>query len=1001
MLFRVACEIDRDLAKEMFMGNAHQEQMQGLIEISKSLSVIREDMKSLPEEIASRMSMEPQKNAKERLKNQPDEVEDESLCWELKYIHIEGLFGNKENQKKEILLLTETWKYEREKYPNWYILPPNKREELKIKTRHEEFLQVKNVVSLEEKFDFAYELAWRYEIGLIPFSLYMQNHIREIWESISETDVWIDAEKKFHWFFMGQSLLREYREELKVNEWNAVFIKLKAHMDFCKNGQEELELEELKMLFGQLKISAVKDRIDKVNVSEKSYGVRLRICGLKSECGMLQQAVEELGTLEQDIRIDIDAQDEIKQSYVTYLKSILACTLHLKAFAMRGIHIFDNKINLDFKKIYNEMDELSAYYSYDMEKESWTNYLFEWSEKNKEAICYELNRENRVIFGTANDCWEVYSFFRVLDKSALPLRIGHVCLLSRHLNRFMEYLFTWFPHLAWFMTVRTGNVKCVKSCVSRIRMAELGREMKDRYFRYTYQSLDENLSSISNCDSWKEGNIYTQIAATSLETLKRLASVCTKAQQTELLVLMKKMIDMDAVRDFREMDQFIYQIMQVLDETVKANMINVLLECSAKERTHLKDEEQLDPFDVFNGKKLAIQLYQRSGINSYLIEEMLDVAMGEGIERRIMLSRLGQLYEWDVLDENQAQRFGEALWKNRNPDTRLPDMDNFHVYVFLKWPHPKNVNAMELVKAFILNPEWSEKLNGKQTLSSMTFGNIPYFEEIRFLNENTEDFWNKEEVETLLSLFCTFWDCGKNQIGEKADLFYLQREEFRKRYRTVIRCLGSFHQRDIVLLSDRIQQDVLEMIREMQEYDISVREAEVLFCNETYRKELLGIIMDELYDNDSEVATSAAVAAEQYYFMSSENEVREGILNELVKLIRARKNPGLNVFLVVLHNIFYVTTEKFSDAVLHSIEKALIFIEKQTEYNDNLESEKHIKECINVRSHAASLAYQMYCYERDHRNGKHSEAVTVWRDVCIGKKSAEEFAEVKNKWIAN
>lgn len=999
MLFKVICQVDRELADQMFMGNAHQEQMAGIMTLQSSLSAVQKQLAVIPEEVIRYFE-----NQQDILSDgvprgeevwQGEEDFGEIPQWHLEYVQIDGLFGNTDQKKTEILLLTEKWKCERQQYPNWYILPPDKREELKMKTHGEEFLQLKDLVSAEEMFAFSYELVWRYETGLMPYGQYVQNHVRRIWEELSVCG----EEQKAQWFFVGQGLLREYREQLKIDEWNDVFQKLSTHVEFMKNGREELELEKIKMNFMQFKISAVKDQLARLDIPRELYCVRMHICYLMAECGMPEKSLQELKNLRIDIREEIDRQDAGIKEFRVYLKSLLSCVLHLNVFILQGIGNFDKNESQKRKAFYQEMESLSGYYSYDREKDNWTNYLFEWCEKGRDAIPFELNRETRVIFGSANDCWQGYAFYRVLDKSALPLRFGCVCLLGKHENSFLEYLFDWHPQIAWFMLARSGSTKCVKACVTRVRLASWNREMKDRYFRYTYQSLDENLSSICEYGTLSDGNIYRQMPAVLVEILKRLAFVCTISQQTELIILMKKLINSDAIREFRVLDQFILRVMKSLDETVKANMINTLLDCSVRERSHFSEESQLDPFEAVGVRETAVPLYQRSVIDACLIGKMLDCQGDSEVERKSVLSRLGLLYAWGALDDEQKRQFGELLWRNVNENTMLPDLDNYYVYIFLKWPHPENIDVESRIKAYILNPEWRGKLCSGISLSSVTSGSILYFEQILLLNHNVKGFWTAEELENFMSLFRAYWNRGKEQVDGNDSLYEFQWDEFQRQYRTVVRALASFSPADIALLSDQTCADMAVMLQEMESYSIAVRAAEILFCGDAQREILIEKALDELYDNRSAVVDSASCLLEKCIFEYPEIVSKEYILEELVKLIRARKNPGLETFLVILHNLFYRNTGEISPKVLCSIEKALILIEEQTVYDENMQSERQLKDNIGVRSGCAALAFQLYLYERKHGKTEHSEAVKLWRDVCTGKKSKDEFAEVRNKWI--
>ena len=66
---------------------------------------------------------------------------------------------------------------------------------------------------------------------------------------------------------------------------------------------------------------------------------------------------------------------------------------------------------------------------------------------------------------------------------------------------------------------------------------------------------------------------------------------------------------------------------------------------------------------------------------------------------------------------------------------------------------------------------------------------------------------------------------------------------------------------------------------------------------------------------------------------------------------------------------------------------------------DGEDSEKELKQKVEIRCQGAALAFQLYLYEKSWKNGQHSEASLLWRDICCGIKAEDEFVEVRNVWI--
>ena len=81
------------------------------------------------------------------------------------------------------------------------------------------------------------------------------------------------------------------------------------------------------------------------------------------------------------------------------------------------------------------------------------------------------------------------------------------------------------------------------------------------------------------------GTAYEHILLNGLEILSRFASIANITEQKKLVVLMIKIIDADVVRRFRVLNDWIRQVMNVLDERVKISMLNELLQCSVKKKS--------------------------------------------------------------------------------------------------------------------------------------------------------------------------------------------------------------------------------------------------------------------------------------------------------------------------------------------------------------------------------------------------------------------------------
>lgn len=606
------------------------------------------------------------------------------FTWNLKFYQTDGLFGSNEKRKAEVIGLTKHWKEERELYPGWYIAPVTKREILASYTRDESLLWKTADLSMQEKIDFAFELVWRHETGFIVFSQILQNHIFELWKEYKDKGDWSAQDKNEKWFYIGQSLLREYREDMNWNSWQKVFDVMKKSAAIMETGNEELEMEFIVHLFYKMQISDVRDKIQQFSCEDNRYALRLNKVGLMAECGLFESAYLELKTLIAELEESIDSMPKEKNKDFVQCGSILSGAYELLAFVIQGLHPFDK--NEELHVAWNGIEDYSRFFDFEKEKKQWNNYLYNYYCKHKEEP-FEINREIRTITWGSNGFGEIYSFYRVLARIAMPLHLGMTRLLPHQEIEFINALFINTPSLGFFMCMRSGNDKVVKSIISRKNCISAGFDICRKLFDYAFKCIEQNIESISV--NTARGNAYTHLLNNGLEILRRLVSVASLVQQKKLLTLMCKLIDTDIVREYRVMDKWIYQILCIIDENIKSQYLNEILLSSTKNRTHIGEDRSTDPFDVISASTLAKKYYEKANIDSTIIDDLIKCASESEEDYWAIIPRLNKLREWSLLSAEQLADLRELIWKNVNEDTGLPNFKEYYAAAFLKWPSPE------------------------------------------------------------------------------------------------------------------------------------------------------------------------------------------------------------------------------------------------------------------------------------------------------------------------
>lgn len=915
------------------------------------------------------------------------------FTWNLKFYQTDGLFGSNEKRKAEVIGLTKHWKEERELYPGWYIAPVAKREILASYTRDESLLWKTAELSMQEKIDFAFELVWRHETGLIVFSQILQNHIFELWKEYKDKGDWSARDKNEKWFYIGQSLLREYREDMNWNSWQKVFDVMKKSAAIMGTGNEELEMEFIVHLFYKMQISDARDKIQQFSCEDNRYALRLNKVGLMAECGLLESAYSELKTLIAELEESIDSMPKEKNKDFVQCGSILSGAYELLAFVIQGLHPFDK--NEELHVAWNGIEDYSRFFDFEKEKNQWNNYLYNYYCKHKEEP-FEINREIRTITWGSNGFGEIYSFYRVLARIAMPLHIGMTRLLPHREIEFINALFINTPSLGFFMCMRSGNDKVVKSIISRKNCISAGFDICRKLFDYAFKCIEQNIESISV--NTARGNAYTHLLNNGLEILRRLVSVASLVQQKKLLTLMCKLIDTDIVREYRVMDKWIHQILCIIDENIKSQYLNEILLSSTKNRTHIGEDRSTDPFDVISASTLAKKYYEKANIDSTIIDDLIKCASESEEDYWAIIPRLNKLREWSLLSAEQLADLRELIWKNVNEDTGLPNFKEYYAAAFLKWPSPEGRDVKTLVRNYIMENKFYDNLKSRG-LESVTMGEARIFAELQCMNYLCPDLLEIADIEIILNRFIEYWEIGRSGFdnNEHRDFYY---DEFYDRYQALERVIGSFS-----FEIDRMDSDLvvklLKILDEMSEYGINTLESRaLLFRKERIEAKLGESIIDQFYSDDKNKIADATNAAEHIILKWPELDTAKELLIEQIRLIRYGKQPGLQMFYISIHNLAYMGVLDLSDEILMPLDKALLECAEHTAYEKIKEcTEKEIKSTINLRSACARTAFQIDKCISEKPDAPVLKGIEKWKEICIGRLSNNEFVEVKRQWL--
>lgn len=833
----------------------------------------------------------------------------------------------------------------------------------------------------------------RYKKSCLPLDKNIKNNLYKIWDTLNSHSDWKEKNKN-KWFTVGLYLLENYRQNMDEEKWNSICDLLKPCTNFIVDGKYYLKLEEILMNLFKMDLEKVQLELVSCSLEEMPYEVRLRFIGVMTECGLNEEALKAVEELTNDIQKNNNEIAESSPQNV-YLKSLLVCALYLKEHLLFCMNPYKEETRKKCNEINNEISKYKKYYNWDKEKILFTDGALTWLKKESPEPEFELNRESITLVRSENNCWEAYSVFKSIEYSGFPLYLRSKSLLNNQQDILVKSLLSYYPQYTWQLLLRLGKADVVKKCITREYLQSKNRKEIDELFEYVYNAIMNNIGKFQKYDPWYDQNIYTSIVASGIPILERMCAVLDYVQQGKMIDLMIRLIEENAVKDQRLLNQFISSVMNQTADYIKRTKINALLTCSMKKRENILGVVQLDPFDVFTEYELSNPLYRKAHLEPKIIKAIFNIGKQQKINRTSVLARMGQLYTWGKLTKEQEVAFGELLWSKLNEDTQLPDLEQYYFFVFMKWPHPEEIDPLKRIKKSFISEKVSSKW--KEDIRGRNFTEISYWEQLAVWNRYYVDEWSAKEKKWFLELFI---GCCSDMVKYWKESKYDFQFTFSKWHmKMMIRAIASFGRNGWKGTNPVQSKKLCTLLKEFYDEGIYSWEVEAMFLADEKVPAFMNEMLELMYETESDMVFSATMAVEKCLETIMDQQLKENTLLELFNLIKARKEPGLEYFLMIIHNIFYRTNSRFPSKIMKGVSQVLRLVEKYTRINFQTSTQEEFKENIKVRKQCATLAFLIYRFENTFYEGQHCPEVEEWKNICTGEKAENEFAEVKNCWL--
>lgn len=902
-----------------------------------------------------------------------------------------------EAQKNTALEAINRWRQERESYPGWYVAPYEIYQKLWGKTKGYEYLIHEGLLPLEETLVLCYEFVWRYEIGKLIYSSWLQQKVYEIWNQYRQSIAGGKRNQMKEWIYIGTALLREYREDGRYDEWRAVFDALRLSQEEILYGKEILDVEEIKCAFSRFQIGKVRRLCGRCRLPKNAYPLRLQLIGMEAECGNTEEALKkarELKTdLTEEIKFDLAEENPTEdRKERIYFNSLLGALLHMESLLQQGLAVknrnyenYQEQIN----EILNQAKQQKRYFDWDGLLANVESALLKWHTKKYEKIHpFELGIESHIICGSDNVCEESYYLYRVVDAMGIPLVCNCVNLLGRLERVWFEALQEMTPQLALYLMLRGSKKETIQLCYNRLRMMWLNQETVTFQIRFLRDVLLENREEMAEITNLFDGGVCRELRSNLPEIMIRCMSRCPDELQCEILFMTKTVMETPGLRLGQSMGYFIMGIMRQVSERNKAKMLGDLLETAIVEHQDVRGDA-MDLFDFYFTKEHLGQYAHLYHIKQETVENLLSDNRDSLYVWRTKIVRLLTIKKAGYLTAKQDQALTDKIWSRLN-ENNLPDLPGYYLWNFMKLNYGQSAVPMASVKTCYLSGGMMG-LFGKEEGCEITMGSIRYLDELRAASQQLEkDFWTVEEVEQIYQDAIDYWRILKEKMEWKERDSY-QWQEFRARADAMFHTMAEVYKTISGQLSDDMQSQVRQVLEESRKLGIGSCDLKVLFLSQEQESGFVKEVIECFYSYEAHVVKDALQGA--YTFMEKYPEANESelLLKEMLYMLRSAKQPGLVLTIILLHNLLCTKNPVFTENRIKEVDSLLILLEKRTRYEKNMESEKQIKEVALIRKFCADLVFEISLQD----GGEEYSSVRHWREVC----GENEFADVRSELL--
>ena len=883
-----------------------------------------------------------------------------------------------DNVEKSIMDTLSIWKYERETYPGWVILPEEKRSFFWKVTEFWRHVLLRDGVMVNEEiqFRFVFELCWRLDKCLFP----MDEHVANLVKRVLNNNY--DSNEKIT---LGIYLLRFYRQNGKFSDWDDLYRQLDVIENLSSKSRGELDYENALCALFHLDYPKLKNIVQEWNFPRDSPFENAKKAGLLAEAGQLQKAI---GVVEQALVTIREQQVETVTSSTNCellsQESYILCLYQDLIFADRNYSYSSE----ERKKYLDRMSALKSYlcdpiheYDYfelllspDYRKQKDTEYHNKY-DIGEATISYhktEFYNEQRNAFAFLLFCEKIGSPFCIHNGSGLYS--FSVKEAKSAIARISEYRLIW----AISVCCRIADSKAADTLFSRKAINTLSIEAVNSLCDGFITTLNENKNDISIEET--NGKNFAQVLAKILpEIISRLTPKCNTDVKSRILKLIGDVLLSECRYKYENIDNLIKRFVKSLLPVELEMFFQKILELPIPQNISVLEEGRLlSPFEYLRVDKDV--LGGNIKFEKKLLTPYFDALNSDQITiRKWGFITLARLYEYGFLDDAEQRLFANNLW-GKLDDAGFPFVPYYSHTCFVNLPYPLDKDPLKILKKDVMVfPCWSFI-----TLGRISTQNIPritrFFEAVNCLL--THNVLNEKEIVYLIGKIMLFWENNKQTL-DSTEL----EDEFKPCFYQMMWSLGKL----LKCMSGSYDADKIRvLLQDLERHDLSCLYLRLVINNLDIRKTIKAEMAAAIASKDPDRRKDALYSLGELIFTEISEDEFEPYFRMLVYSVLYEEH--VNSYLNIDYLIFFVDKKNvLAKTFKWQIMAVLNHLATITDYADE-DSLLSFDEKLIVRQRAMRLAFVM----KKNLDAVEEDEIARWEREASNE---NEFSDIRNKWM--